>query len=174
MSDAFWDDITIYDGERNIDTLKQKMHTGEYVIIGYYMDKLTGEPDFGVFGEQFQMGDSISFYRNGELVKTCTVLAIANITPYEYETSSGALAASRIGGDAPFIYMTDEMFGQFYDNATLFSYGFDATDGYDQQIDGFLNDFTSNNSSVSYTSMALVLGHTLHEVWFYEEACFLV
>ena len=101
------------------------------------------------------MGVSISFYKNGELVKTCTVLATTNMTPYEYETSSGALAASRIGGDAPFIYMTDEMFGQFYDHATLFSYGFDVTDGYDQQIDGFLNDFTSN-TSVSYTSTALM------------------
>lgn len=156
VSDAFWDDITIYDGEKNIDTLKQKMYTGEYVIIGYNTDKLTGEPYFGAFGEQFQMGDILSFYKNGELVKTCTVLAIANMTPYEYETSSGALAASRIGGDAPFIYMTDEMFGQLYDNPTLFSYGFNVADDYEQQIDGFLNDFTSNNSSVSYTSTALM------------------
>lgn len=62
----------------------------------------------------------------------------------------------RIGGDAPFVYMTDEMFGQLYDTPTLFSYGFDAADGYEQQIDGFLNDFTSNNSSVSYTSTALM------------------
>lgn len=74
----------------------------------------------------------------------------------EFETSAGTLSVARIGGDAPFVYMTDEMFGQLYDTPTLFSYGFDATDGYDQQIDGFLNDFTSNNSSVSYTSTALM------------------
>lgn len=48
------------------------------------------------------------------------------------------------------------MFGQLYDAPTLFSYGFDAADGYEQQIDGFLNDFTSNNSSVFYTSTALM------------------
>ena len=156
VSDAFWDDITIYDGEKNIDTLKQKMHTGEYVIIGYYMDFLTGEPDFGAFGKQYQMGDLLSFYKNGELVKTCEVLTIANLAANEFETSAGALSAARIGGDAPFVYMTDEMFGQLYDTPTLFSYGFNAADGYEQQIDGFLNDFTSNNSSVSYTSTALM------------------
>lgn len=156
VSDAFWDDITIYDGEKNIDTLKQKMHTGEYVIIGYYMDFLTGETDFGAFGEQYQIGNILSFYKNGELVKTCEVLAIANLAANEFETSAGALSAARIGGDAPFVYMTDEMFGQLYDTPTLFSYGFNAADGYEQQIDGFLNDFTSNNSSVSYTSTALM------------------
>lgn len=156
VSDAFWDDITIYDGEKNIDTLKQKMHTGEYVIVGYQMDFQTGQPDFMPFGKQFQMGDTISFYKNGELVKTCKVLAIANLAANEYETSAGALAVGRIGGDVPFVYMTDEMFGQLYDNPTLFSYGFDAADGYDQQIDGFLNNFTSNNSSVSYTSTELM------------------
>lgn len=156
VSDAFWDDITIYDGEKNIDTLKQKMHTGEYVIVGYQMDFQTGQPDFMPFGKQFQMGDTISFYKNGELVKTCKVLAIANLAANEYETSAGALAVGRIGGDVPFVYMTDEMFGQLYDNPALFSYGFDAADGYDQQIDGFLNNFTSNNSSVSYTSTELM------------------
>jgi len=156
VSDAFWDDITIYDGEKNIYTLKQKMHTGEYVIVGYKMDFQTGEPRFVPFGEQFQMGDTISFYKNGELVKTCKVLAIANLASTEFETSAGSLAAVRIGGDAPFVYMTDEMFGQLYDTPTLFSYGFDAADGYEQQIDGFLNDFTSNNSSVSYTSTELM------------------
>lgn len=156
VSDAFWDDITIYDGEKNIDTLKQKMHTGEYVIVGYQMDFQTGQPDFMPFGKQLQMGDTISFYKNGELVKTCKVLAIANLAANEYETSAGALAVGRIGGDVPFVYMTDKMFGQLYDNPTLFSYGFDAADGYDQQIDGFLNNFTSNNSSVSYTSTELM------------------
>lgn len=156
VSDAFWDDITIYDGEKNIDTLKQKMYTGEYVIVGYRMNLLTGDPGFMPFGKQFQKGDTLSFYKNGELVKTCKVLAIANLTANEVETSAGLLASNRIGGDAPFIYMTDEMFGQLYDNPTLFSYGFDVADGYEQQIDGFLNDFTSNNSSVSYTSTALM------------------
>lgn len=156
VSDAFWDDITIYDGEKNIDTLKQKMYTGEYVIIGYYMDFLTGEPDFGSFGKQYQIGDILSFYKNGELVKTCEVLAIAKLVSNEFETSAGTLSVARIGGDAPFVYMTDEMFGQLYDTPTLFSYGFDVADGYDQQIDGFLNDFTSNNPSVSYTSTALI------------------
>lgn len=156
VSDAFWDDITIYAGEKNIDILKQKMKTGEYIVIGYLMDMLTGEPGFLPFGQQIQTGDTIKFYKNGELIKTFTVLAIANLTSNECETSAGMLAAQDIGGDAPLLYMTAGMFGQLYDNPTLFSYGFNVADGYDQAIDDFLNDFTSSNSSVTYTSTALL------------------
>ena len=155
-SSAFWDDITIYDGEKDIDALKQKMASGDYIIIGYNMNFLTGNPNMEPWGEQLQVGDRISFYKNGELFKTFTVLAVANLVATEYETSAGTLAAQRIGGDAPFLYMTDEMFQQLYDTPTLFSYGFNVVDGQNQRTEDFLNDFTSNNASVSYTSTALL------------------
>lgn len=155
-SSAFWDDVTIYDGEKNKDTLKQQMDTGEYIILGYVINRLTGEPGLELWEEQFQVGDHITFYKNGKLFKTYTVLAIANLVPTEYETSAGTLAAGRIGGDAPFLYMTDAMFQQLYDNPTLFSYGFNVADSHSQQLEDFLNNFTSSNSSVTYTSTALL------------------
>lgn len=155
-SSAFWDDITIYDGEKNTDALKQKMDTGEYIIIGYHMNFLTGKPNMGPWEGQLQVGDRISFYKNGELFKTFTVLAVANLVATEYETSAGTLAAQHIGGDAPFIYMTDKMFQQLYDTPTLFSYGFHVAEGQNQKAEEFLNDFTSNHSSVTYTSTALL------------------
>lgn len=155
-SSSFWDDITIYDGEKDIDVLKQKMDTGKYIIVGYNINFLTGNPNMELWGEQLQVGDSISFYKNGELFKTFTVLAVANLVSTEYETSAGMLAAQRIGGDAPFLYMTDGMFQQLYDTPTLFSYGFNVVDGQNQKTEDFLNDFTSNTSSVAYTSTALL------------------
>lgn len=155
-SSAFWDDITIYDGEKDIDALKQKMDSGDYIIVGYNMNFLTGNPNMELWGEQLQVGDSISFYKNGELFKTFTVLAVANLVSTEYETSAGMLAARRIGGDAPFLYMTDGMFQQLYDTPTLFSYGFNVVDGQNQKAENFLNDFTGNNSSITYTSTVLL------------------
>ena len=156
VTSTFWDDITIYDGEKNIEALKQKMDTGEYIIVGYNMNFLTGKPSMELWGEQLQVGDHISFYKNGELFKTYSILAIANLVSTEYETSAGALAARRIGGDAPFLYMTDGMFRQLYDTPTLFSYGFNVADSHKHQVEDFLNDFTNNNTSVTYTSTALL------------------
>ena len=69
--------MMIYDGETDPNVLKQKMLTGEYVIIGDRLDRLSGGPKTTSLSEQLQIGDSISFYRDGELVKTCTILAKA-------------------------------------------------------------------------------------------------
>ena len=76
-SEHFWSDMMIYDGETDPNVLKQKMLTGEYVIIGDRLDRLSGGPKTTSLSEQLQIGDSISFYRDGELVKTCTILAKA-------------------------------------------------------------------------------------------------
>ena len=43
-SENFWADMRIFEGEKDAETLTQKMATGEYVIIGCPMDKLTEEP----------------------------------------------------------------------------------------------------------------------------------
>ena len=39
-SEHFWSDMMIYDGETDPNVLKQKMLTGEYVIIGDRLDRL--------------------------------------------------------------------------------------------------------------------------------------
>ena len=74
-SENFWADMRIFEGEKDAETLTQKMATGEYVIIGCPMDKLTEEPRNTPLTDQLQVGESISFYKDGELVKTSTILA---------------------------------------------------------------------------------------------------
>ena len=97
----------IYDGETDPNVLKQKMLTGEYVIIGNRLDRLSGGPKTTSLSEQLQIGDSISFYRDGELVKTCTILAKACTVGTEDETPTTTTAMMNIGGDAPFVYLPD-------------------------------------------------------------------
>ena len=106
-SEHFWADMMIYDGETDPDVLKQKMLTGEYVIIGEQLDRLSGGPKSTPLTEQLQIGDSISFYRVGELVKTCTILAKACTVGTEDETPTTTTAMMNIGGDAPFVYLPD-------------------------------------------------------------------
>lgn len=74
-SENFWADMRIFEGEKDAETLTQKMATGEYVIIGCPIDKLTEEPNNTPLTDQLQVGESISFYKDGELVKTSTILA---------------------------------------------------------------------------------------------------
>ena len=159
-SEQFFFDLTIFDGEQDAEVLKQKMQSGEYVILGCSMDRLTGEPKETPLTEQLQVGDSISFYKDGELFKTFTILARAKVVGTEIETASSTSAETTIGKDAPRLYMADSMFMQLYDNPTIFSYGFDVSEGQEAQIEAFLNNFTASNPTVAYTSTEVLKQYT--------------
>lgn len=155
-SEHFWTDMMIYDGETDPNVLKQKMLTGEYVIIGERLDRLSGGPKTTSLSEQLQIGDSISFYRDGELVKTCTILAKACTVGTEDETPSTTTAMGNIGGDAPFVYLPDTLFKQIYTTPTLLSYGFDMDASLQPQMEEFLSSYIEKNPSVTYTSTKLL------------------
>ena len=115
-----------------------------------------GEPKETPLTEPLEIGDSISFYKDEELVKTCTILAKAVTVGMEEETNTSTTSRGKIGGDAPYIYMTDGMFEQIYEEPTLFSYGFDAGKGQKAEMDAFLSDYTEQNTSVAYASTGLM------------------
>ena len=157
VSESFWEDVTIYEGENNPDVLKEKMETGDYVIVGTIIDRLTGEAEEETqLQQQLQVGDSITFSKDGKEEKTCTILAKATVVATEYETYAGANGAAYIGGDAPFLYMSDTKFKELYEEPTIFSYSFNAEEGEKENLEGFLADFTGENTSVAYTSTKLL------------------
>ena len=155
-SEHFWSDMMIYDGETDPNVLKQKMLTGEYVIIGDRLDRLSGGPKTTSLSEQLQIGDSISFYRDGELVKTCTILAKACTVGTEDETPTTTTATMHIGGDAPFVYLPDTVFKQIYTTPTLLNYGFNMDASLHPQMEDFLSSYVEKNPSVTYTSTKLL------------------
>lgn len=155
-SEHFWSDMMIYDGETDPNVLKQKMLTGEYVIIGNRLDRLSGGPKTTSLSEQLQIGDSISFYRDGELVKTCTILAKACTVGTEDETPTTTTATMHIGGDAPFVYLPDTVFKQIYTTPTLLNYGFNMDASLHPQMEDFLSSYVEKNPSVTYTSTKLL------------------
>ena len=155
-SENFWDGLIIFDGEKDTGLLKQKMATGEYVIIGCSMERLSGEAKHTPLTDQLQVGDSISFYKDGELVKTCKILAKASTVGTEYETPTTSTAIMNIGGDAPFVYLPDTVFKQIYEAPALLSYGFNVDDAMQPQMEEFLNSYVENNPAVTYTSTNLL------------------
>lgn len=155
-SENFWDDLQIFDGEKDIEVLKQKLATGEFAIIGCQMDWLTGKPRSSPLGDLLQVGDSVSFYKDGKLVKTCTILAKATTTSNESEIAGSTTAQLWIAGDAPFVYLSDTVFKQIYDSPTLLSYGFNVEESMQPQMEEFLSSYVENNPSVGYSSTKLL------------------
>ena len=157
VSDAFLRDLTIHDGETDPNALVQQMNTGNYMIAGSMMNKLTGTPSNSPFEGLIQPGQTISIYKNGELFKTYTVLATATLVMTETETLSGTIGANRVGGDAPFLYLPQQEFASIYDQPTLLSYGFDVQEEYRVQMADFLDAYTSTqDATVAFTSTELM------------------
>ena len=134
-SENFWADMRIFEGEKDAEILKQKMATGKYVIVGCPIEKLTEEPNSTPLTDQLQIGESISFYKDGELVKTSTILAKAILVGTETETPTGSTAQAQIAGDAPFVYLPDTVFKEIYDNPTLLTYGFNVDEAVQPQME---------------------------------------
>ena len=149
--------LKIYEGETDKDRLKQMLSTGDYVLPGIMTNRLTGMPDtYMPFYQDMKVGDTVSFYKNGELFKTCTIIASASLVDTEIECAGINNGAMVIGGDAPLLYMPADVFAQIYEQPTLLKYGFDA-EGEKTQIKALLDGITENNTSVSYTSTELII-----------------
>lgn len=155
-SENFWADMRIFEGEKDAEILKQKMATGKYVIVGCPIEKLTEEPNSTPLTDQLQIGESISFYKDSELVKTSTILAKAILVGTEIETPTGSTAQAQIAGDAPFVYLPDTVFKEIYDNPTLLTYGFNVDEAVQPQMEEFLSSYVREDSSVAYTSTRLL------------------
>lgn len=157
-SEVFWEDMLICEGEKDPKVLKQKMLTGEYVVVGCSIDKLTGGARNTVLTDQLTVGDEISFYKDGKRVKTCTVLAKAITVGTEEETPTTTTAQGNIGGDAPFVYLPDTVFKEIYDTPTLLGYGFNMADGMEEQMEAWLSSYTAKNPTTAYTSTKILKG----------------
>ncbi len=155
-SENFWEDMAIFEGEKDKELLKQKMLTGDYVIVGCDMDNLTGAPQKDPTTEALKVGNQISFYKDGKIVKTCTILAKATLVGTEQETPTTTTARGNIGGDAPFVFLSDKAFQELYETPTLLSYGFNMEEAQKQQMEQALSDYVESDSSVAYTSTKLI------------------
>ncbi|MGI6018743.1 MAG: ABC transporter permease [Marvinbryantia sp.] len=155
-SENFWEDMVIFEGETDLQILKQKMLTGEYAIIGCFMDDLTGGPERTSLTDALQIGDSISFSKDGKIVKTCTVLAKASLVGTQRETPTTTTAQSNIGGDAPFVFLADTAFREIYDTPTLLNFAFNVEESMQPQMEKALSNYVEENPSAAYTSTKLI------------------
>lgn len=155
-SENFWEDMVIFEGETDLQILKQKMLTGEYAIIGCFMDDLTGDPERTPLTDALQIGDSVSFSKDGKIVKTCTILAKASLVGTQRETPTTTTAQSNIGGDAPFVFLPDTAFREIYDTPTLLNFAFNVEESVQPHMEMALSSYVEENPSAAYTSTKLI------------------
>ena len=147
--------LDILEGEKDKSILKEKIQNENGIIlISDYTDKGEFTELSETKYENIQVGDEIQFYENGVPTETFTVLAKAATEDMEAGglSGSGNNILSDIGG--PVMYMSEEHFKEIYENPPLYCVLFDTEKEYEQEMEDYLSEYTTQkNMDVLYQSV---------------------
>lgn len=145
VEDFILDEMNVWKGERDVDTIRQKLATGDYIIystsIGdkgeVYKDKVMHEP-----------GDKITLSytdRNGEYKeKEVTVLSVIKDDYWNLTNRLSAVFK---------YYVSADFFKEILSDQFLMSYSFNVEDGKDRDVDAWLERYTeSREPLMDYSS----------------------
>lgn len=155
MSDAVLSRMTIVNGEKDLNVLREKLAEGNYIIEG--VSEVRGSGNVSVKEYNCEIGQKVDVYVDGKKAKTFTVLAQALLNDVEYEVPSINTGVVQVGNDSPYFYMSQNDFETIYQNPTLLSYSFNIDPEYEMQMEEFLDDYIQNeNPNGSYNSVSLL------------------
>lgn len=147
--------LDILEGEKDKSILKEKIQNEKGIIlIARYNDNGEFTELSKAKYENIQVGDEIQFYENGVPTETFTVLAKAVTEDMEAGglSGSGDNIISDIGG--PIMYMSEEHFKEIYENPSLYCVLFDTAKEYEQEMEDYLSEYTTQkNMDVLYQSV---------------------
>lgn len=147
--------LDILEGEKDKSILKEKIQNEKGIIlIASYNDNGGFTELSKAKYENIQVGDEIQFYENGVPTETFTVLAKAVTEDMEAGglSGSGNNIISDIGG--PIMYMSEEHFKEIYENPPLYCVLFDTEKEYEQEMEDYLSEYTTQkNRDVLYQSV---------------------
>ena len=123
ISENFVDKMEILEGEKNIVSIKEKLKSGEYILVAvskttegtYNSDNLENSPG---------IGNKVTIYKNGKLLKKVEVLSQILVIDSEQISGSSVTGDDTILG--PWLYLGEDLFKELYGEGNLVNYSFDA------------------------------------------------
>lgn len=151
MSEAAIARLDIREGETDAHKLYAAMQRGEGVLVGTELNRYTMEiePIFDLL----DVGDVITVYKDGEAVMTLPVLAKAAINGDDQEVGYTTNGASRVGCNAPSLYMPTSIYTELYDDPAVYKYSFNVAEGDRDAMTAFLENYvTQEDTRLNYVS----------------------
>ena len=111
ISENFVDKMEILEGEKNIVSIKEKLKSGEYILVAvskttegtYNSDNLENSPG---------IGNKVTIYKNGKLLKKVEVLSQILVIDSEQISGSSVTGDDTILG--PWLYLGEDLFKELY------------------------------------------------------------
>ena len=147
ISENFLKKMEILEGEKNIDEIKEKLKSGDYILVGVCANN-KGKPRMSDIENSPKVGDSVTIYKDGKPIKKVEVLSQI-LTIYSEQISGGSSTGSgTILGT--WFYLGEDLFKELYGEGNLVNYSFDADEKDAPAVNRMLQEISKEFSDVGF------------------------
>lgn len=147
ISENFLGKIEILEGEKNIISIKEKLKSGDYILVGIRAND-NGKPSTDGIEISPKVGDVVTIYKDGKPLKEVEVLSQILVIDSEQISGGSSTGGGTILG--PWFYLSEDLFKELYGEGNLVNYSFDADENDAPAVNRMLQDISEKFTNVGF------------------------
>lgn len=147
ISENFLGKIEILDGEKNIISIKEKLKSGDYILVGIRAND-NGKPSTDGIEISPKVGDVVTIYKDEKPLKEVEVLSQILVIDSEQISGGSSTGGGTILG--PWFYLSEGLFKELYGEGNLVNYSFDADEKDALAVNRMLQGISKEFSDVGF------------------------
>lgn len=147
ISENFLGKIEILEGEKNIISIKEKLKSGDYILVGIRAND-NGKPSTDGIEISPKVGDVVTIYKDGKPLKEVEVLSQILVIDSEQISGGNSTGGGTILG--PWFYLSEGLFKELYGEGNLVNYSFDADENDAPAVNRMLQDISEKFTNVGF------------------------
>ena len=147
ISENFLGKIEILEGEKNIISIKEKLKSGDYILVGICAND-NGKPSTDGIEISPKVGDVVTIYKDGKPLKEVEVLSQILVIDSEQISGGSSTGGGTILG--PWFYLSEGLFKELYGEGNLVNYSFDADENDAPAVNRMLQDISEKFTNVGF------------------------
>lgn len=147
ISENFIDKMEILEGEKNVVSIKEKLKSGDYILVGICAND-NGKPRMSDIENSPKVGDSVTIYKDGKALKEVEVLSQILVLDSEQISGGSSTGGGTILG--PWFYLNEDLFKELYGEGNLVNYSFNADEEDALAVNRMLQGISKEFSDVGF------------------------
>lgn len=147
ISENFIDKMEILEGEKNVVSIKEKLKSGDYILVGICAND-NRKPRMSDIENSPKVGDSVTIYKDGKALKEVEVLSQILVLDSEQISGGSSTGGGTILG--PWFYLNEDLFKELYGEGNLVNYSFNADEEDALAVNRMLQGISKEFSDVGF------------------------